>query len=173
MELDETPNVPDLPLQPVTLLFLVRSGEVLLAMKKRGFGQGKWNGVGGKVEPGETPSRAAVREAQEEIGVEVDTVVEMATLTFIFEGDTPPEWNMLAHVFRTERWRGEPTETEEMRPRWFPTDALPFDAMWADDRFWLPRVLRGEQLEGVIFFTPEGEVTRFSLTRWEGVQSPR
>jgi 8-oxo-dGTP pyrophosphatase MutT (NUDIX family) len=53
----------------VTIMFLRREGELLLAMKKRGFGQGKWNGAGGKAEPGETPLQAAIRETEEEIGV--------------------------------------------------------------------------------------------------------
>ena len=40
-----------------TLCFLVKDNQILLAMKKRGFGEGKWNGVGGKVNPGETIER--------------------------------------------------------------------------------------------------------------------
>ena len=54
-----------------TLLFLYKPKEkrILLAMKKRGFGEWKWNGVGGKLEGNETVQEAAVREAQEEISV--------------------------------------------------------------------------------------------------------
>jgi 8-oxo-dGTP pyrophosphatase MutT (NUDIX family) len=52
-----------------TLLFLQRRNEILLAMKKRGFGAGRWNGVGGKVESGETIEQALVRECREEISV--------------------------------------------------------------------------------------------------------
>ncbi len=44
-----------------TLVFLVDDDRVLLGMKKRGFGAGKWNGFGGKVEPGETIEEAAIR----------------------------------------------------------------------------------------------------------------
>lgn len=44
-------------------LVLVRNdvGDILLGLKKRGFGEGKWNGFGGKVEPGETIHQAAAR----------------------------------------------------------------------------------------------------------------
>ncbi len=52
-----------------TLLFLLKDNHILLAMKKRGFGAGRWNGVGGKIEAGETIVQAAVRECFEEIGV--------------------------------------------------------------------------------------------------------
>ena len=47
------------------------SGDVLLGMKKRGFGVGKWNGFGGKVQEGETIRECARRETQEECGLEV------------------------------------------------------------------------------------------------------
>ena len=52
-----------------TLCFLIEDDRILLAMKKRGFGEGKWNGVGGKVNEGETVEAAAIRETEEEIGV--------------------------------------------------------------------------------------------------------
>jgi 8-oxo-dGTP pyrophosphatase MutT (NUDIX family) len=46
--------------------------EILLGMKKRGFGMNKWNGFGGKVEVNETIPQAAARELQEECGLDVD-----------------------------------------------------------------------------------------------------
>lgn len=57
-----------LPWQPFTKVkyytnaFVVKDGKVLLGYKKRGFGVGKYNGFGGKVEPGELPRDAAIRE---------------------------------------------------------------------------------------------------------------
>lgn len=45
----------------LTLVLVVQPGKVLLGMKKRGFGAGKWNGFGGKVQPGETIEDAARR----------------------------------------------------------------------------------------------------------------
>lgn len=53
------------------LCFLIKDEKVLLAMKKRGFGVGKWNGVGGKVKPGESVKMAVVREVFEEIRVSI------------------------------------------------------------------------------------------------------
>ena len=35
-------------------------------------------------------------------------------------------------------WTGEPAETEEMRPLWFETSAVPFEKMWKDDPYWFP-----------------------------------
>ena len=50
-----------------TLCFLVKGDRILLAMKKRGFGEGKWNGVGGKVNEGESVGHAALREMDQAI----------------------------------------------------------------------------------------------------------
>ena len=44
-----------------TLCLLKKDNRILLAMKKRGFGEGKYNGVGGKIENGETPEEAMIR----------------------------------------------------------------------------------------------------------------
>ena len=52
-----------------TLCLLKKDDKILLAMKKRGFAQGKYNGVGGKIEEGETPEQAMIRETEEEISV--------------------------------------------------------------------------------------------------------
>ena len=52
-----------------TLVLIVEESRALLGMKKRGFGVGKWNGFGGKVEPNETVNDAAIREIQEEAGI--------------------------------------------------------------------------------------------------------
>lgn len=72
---------------------------MLLAMKKRGFGVGKFNGVGGKVEVGESEQEAAIREAEEEIGVKIKLreAEPYGVLKFYFDGK--PEWNQVCHVF--------------------------------------------------------------------------
>ncbi|MCR4311349.1 MAG: 8-oxo-dGTP diphosphatase [Candidatus Taylorbacteria bacterium] len=144
-------------MKQTTLCFLVRKGEVLLAMKKRGFGVGKFNGVGGKVESGESVVQATIREAEEEIGVRIKQAdaKQKAHLTFFFEGK--PEWNQECHVFVVSKWASDPVETDEMRPEWFQVQNLPFDGMWIDDPLWLPRVLRGESLKASFVFDQEGK----------------
>jgi hypothetical protein len=56
------------------------------------------------------------------------------------------------HVFRVDRFSGEPVETEEMRPEWFPVDAIPYDQMWPDDRYWLPLFLAGKKFRTRFLF---------------------
>lgn len=139
-----------------TLCFLLKDDQVLLAMKKRGFGAGKWNGVGGKVAEGESVEAAAVREVKEEIGVTVapDALVPMGTLDFDFSDNH--EWAQTCTVFVARAWEGEPRESEEMRPRWYPKHALPFDEMWIDDPHWMPLVLAGKKIKGRFLFEDKG-----------------
>src|SRR3989344_3930407 len=146
-------------MKDLTLLYLYKPKEeqILLAMKKRGFGEGKWNGVGGKIEAGETIEAAAVREAKEEAGVLVqpEDLKKVAVMEFSFDGK--PEVRLRVHTFLTERWSGEPTESDEMRPLWHGTKILPYQKMWVSDQYWLPRVLMGERLEAAFTFTASGE----------------
>ncbi len=143
-------------MQAVTLCLLVKENKILLATKKRGFGVGKLNGIGGKVEKGETIELAAAREVREEIGVVVDPakMEKVGNVEFYFKDK--PEWDQKMHVFLVKDWEGEPKESEEMAPRWYSHNEIPFDAMWSDDKHWLPAVLAGKKVEGKFYFVNEG-----------------
>jgi mutator protein MutT len=135
-----------------TLLFLRRDHQILLAMKKRGFGKGKWNGAGGKIESGETIEQALVRESQEEIGVTPRNWRQVAELDFVQDAQTDEPWHMYVHAYITEQWDGEPIESEEMLPKWFNLEDIPYGNMWDDDEFWLPQVLGGDKVYGEFTF---------------------
>jgi len=146
-------------LRDATLLFLIKRSrgeitDICLAMKKRGFGVGRWNGVGGKVgdERKETISEAAVREAKEEIGVDVVDFYKVGQLIFYFPHN--PAWDQEVHVFFAEKWRGDPSESDEMNPGWFLVPEIPYRSMWPDDEFWLPKVLSGNLLKATFKFGP-------------------
>jgi len=128
---------------------------VLLGLKKRGFGQGKYVGFGGKIEAGETVEEATVREMEEEAGlrVTVEDLKPAGWLAFYFP--SRPEWDHLVNVYQIRRWQGEPQETEEMRPQWFAIDAIPYAAMWDDARSWLPFVLSGQAIHGVFWYNDD------------------
>ncbi|KAG7175188.1 7,8-dihydro-8-oxoguanine triphosphatase-like [Homarus americanus] len=133
-----------------TLAFIREGDKVLLGFKKRGFGQGRWNAFGGKVEPGETTEEGAIREVREEAGVEVVGGVEkVGELEFTFEGDTT-----LMHVivYHARGYTGTPTESEEMKPQWFNVDNIPYTKMWPDDELWYPIYLRGGKFRGAFHF---------------------
>ena len=54
-------------------------------------------------------------------------------------------------------WSGAPAVSDEMEPRWFSPDALPFDRMWQADCQWLPLILKGKKIRGVIHFAEDGD----------------
>lgn len=150
-------------MRDVTLCFLIKKkddaiSKVCLAMKKRGFGEDRWNGVGGKCEKGETIVQALHREAKEEIGVDLIDTQKIAELSFYFPHK--PEWTQLVHVYFSSKWAGKPTESEEMKPKWFNPDNLPFDKMWPDDEFWLPQVLDGKLIKGKIVFGENDKILK-------------
>ncbi|ARS88563.1 8-oxo-dGTP diphosphatase [Natrarchaeobaculum aegyptiacum] len=137
-----------------TLCFPLRdleSGtEVLLIEKRRGLGEGWYNGPGGKLETGETPRECAVRETREEVGLEVDPrdLEKAAELTFLLDGAI----HTFCHVYRTTQFAGEPRESPEARPEWVDVDDVPYEQMWEDDQLWLPHVLAGETVAGEFQF---------------------
>jgi 8-oxo-dGTP diphosphatase len=131
--------------------------DVLLGHKKTGLGTGKIVGLGGHVEPDESAAEAAAREVKEESGlcVAADSLVHAAHVTFLFPAR--PSWDMEVAIFTAATWSGEPAETEEICPEWFPVSALPYDRMWQDARHWLPRVLAGERLRAVFSYAADCE----------------
>ena len=128
----------------------------------RGLGAGKINAPGGKVEPGELPLAAAIRETEEEVGVTPTAVREMGDLHFRFVNETGVGAGLQLHctVFRAEGYvtapeGGDPRETDEAIPLWYPLGDLPFHEMWADDIFWLPLLIEGDRFEGRFLFDGE------------------
>ncbi|TFH05705.1 MAG: 8-oxo-dGTP diphosphatase [Spirochaetales bacterium] len=134
--------------ESAVIAFALRDHEILLIHKKRGLGQGKINGPGGRVEEGETPMEAAVRETWEEVGLVLTDLTEHATIQFTFTSG----YCLTVKVFVTTTFSGILRETEEADPFWHPLSDLPFDRMWADDRIWLPHVLRGAYVHGRFLF---------------------
>jgi len=130
---------------------------LLLGMKLRGFGEGKWNGPGGKVETdkGETIPDACLRESKEEVGIDIISMEKMGVLHFKFEGK-PLE--RMVHIFWVKEFSGEICQSDEMAPRWFHKDHIPYGDMWLDDEKWLPLLLEGKKFTGWFQFDYDGKV---------------
>lgn len=137
-----------------TICLVVKNNRILLALKKRGFGKGKWNGTGGKPVPGETPPETAIRETEEEIRIVPRNLRHVANLHFRIDGI--PE--IYVYVFITKAFKGTPAETEEMVPQWFTFAEIPYDKMWNDDQYWLPKVLAGNFVCAEFHFDSQNKV---------------
>lgn len=137
-------------MQKLLTLCIVHTGsEVLLGMKKRGFGEGRWNGFGGKVHADESIEEGASRELHEEAGVHPVDLQKLGILDFTFVGNHD---NLQVHVFKCTQIQGEIGESEEMRPQWFSTDSVPFEQMWKDDIFWFHLFLQNKKFRGRFHF---------------------
>jgi 8-oxo-dGTP diphosphatase len=134
-----------------TLMFVVNDGRILLIEKKRGLGAGKINGPGGKIDPGETPLQAVMRETREELHITPIAPLKLGELWFSMS-DHP---DILCHVYRADDYQGETTETDEATPVWTRIDAIPYQRMWEDDQHWLPLLLAGRTFRGRFVFQGE------------------
>lgn len=150
----------------LTLSIVHQHPKILLGMKKRGFGEGRWNGFGGKLEKDESLEDAMHREMKEEAGVAVIKSEKVGILAFDYKhtGDT-----LEVHLFRVEEFSGEPKETEEMKPQWFYIDEIPFKEMWPDDRYWVPLFLKGKKFKGTFVFNDYDTIVEHNLEEVESI----
>ncbi|XP_068940903.1 oxidized purine nucleoside triphosphate hydrolase isoform X1 [Petaurus breviceps papuanus] len=123
-----------------TLVLVMKPQQILLGMKKRGFGAGRWNGFGGKVEDGESIEEGAKRELLEESGLTVDTLQKIGKITFEFV---------------------------EMRPQWFQLEQIPFSDMWPDDYYWFPLMLQKKKFHGYFKFQGQDTILDYTLSEVE------
>jgi 8-oxo-dGTP diphosphatase len=136
------------PQQQATILFVRHAGRILLIHKKRGLGAGKINGPGGRLEAGETPRTAAIRECQEELCITPENPHQCGELLFQFVDGL----SIHVHVFLAHHWTGSPTETDEAKPLWVNDTDIPYARMWADDAYWMPLMLNGKSFYGRFLF---------------------
>ena len=160
-----------------TLCFLIRGNppqEVLLGLKKIGFGAGKFTGIGGGVENGESIEAAAIRELEEEIGIKtsIHELYPGGQLTFLFP--FKPSWSQVVHVFLVRKWQGDPVESMEIKPDWWRFDTIPYVSMWDDASYWLPLVLQGKKVKATIIFKDDNEtVSETKFENWDDVEQEK
>lgn len=175
--------------QTLAIPIHVATSEILLGMKKTGFGAGNWNGFGGKVEeqdqfePGRAPLgttlpllnatdkqtilNATKRELREEclLVCDDDQYTHTGTLKFIFE--PKPDQSLFVHIYLVhlrEEQMANIGASDEMEPMWYPMSQIPYDNMWPDDKFWLPLALHGAFVSGVFIFDANNAITNYTLT---------
>ncbi|MBS3091700.1 8-oxo-dGTP diphosphatase [Candidatus Pacearchaeota archaeon] len=144
----------------MTVGLILEGDKILLGMKKTGFGEGRWNGFGGKVKPGETIDQAVAREFKEESGIDVLRSEKFGEIDFEFR-DNPEILEV--HFYRILEYRGNPEESDEMRPQWFNINEIPYSIMWPDDKYWMPLFLRNKKFKGKIYFENQNTIISCNL----------
>ncbi len=121
-----------------TLCYVRRDGETLMVHRNKKANDmhlGKWNGLGGKLEAGETPEECAVREIYEESGLRVSNPLLKGFLTFPgFANDE--DW--YAFVFVVKEFSGELVESDEGDLEWIDNQHLLELNLWEGDRIFIP-----------------------------------
>lgn len=121
-----------------TLCYAVRDGKTLMIYrnkKENDYHKGKWNGLGGKFEPGESPEDCAIREMKEETGLDVFNPVMKGFITFPnFDG--VDDWYVF--VFVIEEFSGRLIDSPEGTLDWIDNDKLPELNLWEGDKIFLP-----------------------------------
>ena len=154
-----------------TLCYIRRDGHTLMVhriKKANDIHEGKWNGLGGKLEPGETPEECAIREIFEESGLRVRHPLFKGMLTFPLFAHNE-DW--YAFVFVVTDFDGELIDSPEGQLRWIPDDELLSLNLWEGDRIFLPWLDRPGFFSGKYSYV-DGQLLSHSMIHYDPSGSP-
>jgi 8-oxo-dGTP diphosphatase len=121
-----------------TLCYVKNDGKTLMIhriKKENDIHQGKWNGLGGKLDPGETPEECVIREVHEESGL---TIVDPHLKGFLTFPSFANDEDWYAFVFVAKRFNGQLIDSEEGVLRWIDDKELFGLDLWGGDLIFLP-----------------------------------
>ena len=131
-----------------TLCYVKHDGHTLMIHRNKrpnDIHQGKWNGLGGKFEAGESPEDCVIREIYEESGLMIHAPRLSGILTFTnFKGN---DW--LVFVFTANEFKGSLLpEVPEGKLEWIPDDEILRLPLWDSDQVFLPWIAQGKFFSG-------------------------
>lgn len=120
-----------------TLCYITQGDDVLMLhriKKAHDVNEGKWIGVGGKFEPGESPDECLLREVREETGLSLSRFHYRGVITFCYN-DNDAEY---MHLYTADAFTGTlATDCREGVLRWVPRDEIASLSLWQGDRIFL------------------------------------
>jgi len=154
-------------MQLATLCYVRRDDDVLMLhrIKKHGdVHRGKWNGLGGKFEPGETPEDCVIREVREECGLTVHAPELRGFLTFprFARG---VDWYVF--VFTAATFSGSLGESDEGELSWIPRHRLLDLELWEGDRLFIPLLFQPGYFSGRLNYV-DGRLVDSQVIRYDG-----
>lgn len=127
--------------------------------KENDFHEGKWNGLGGKLEEGETPEECVIREVKEESGLIISQPRMRGFITFpLFDGKD--DWYVF--VFTADNFSGELIDSNEGDLEWIPSDKLTDLNLWDGDSVFLSW-LNGDKFFSAKFNYEEGKFRDYKV----------
>lgn len=139
-----------------TLCYVKKDGKTLMihrTKKENDPHEGKWNGLGGKLEPGETPEECAIRELKEECGLTAKNPSLKGILTFPAFNKQPEDWYVF--VYTIKEFEGKLTKSDEGDLEWIDDNKLNTLNLWEGDKIFLPHINTGKFFSGK--FTYDGD----------------
>ena len=128
--------------------------------KENDYHQGKWNGLGGKFESGESPEECAIREIKEESGLNVKSVTMKGFITFpMFDGKE--DWYVF--LFVTDDFEGELIDSNEGDLAWIPNEKLMEINLWEGDKIFIPWLFK-DKFFSAKFNYKDGEFVDYEVS---------
>ena len=150
-----------------TLCYLKMDGKTLMIhriKKENDMHQGKWNGLGGKLNPGESPEDCVIREVHEESGLIISDPLMKGFLTFPRFAN---EEDWYAFVFVARKIEGQLIESDEGVLKWIDDEQLLNLELWEGDLIFLPWLERPGIFSGKFIYR-EGKLVEHSVIFYEG-----
>lgn len=149
-----------------TLIYLKRAGQTLMIhriKKERDIHAGKWNGLGGKLEAGESPEACAIREVREESGLEIKNLRYGGLLVFAgFKGE---DWYVWA--FTADQFDGQLIDSNEGNLKWIPDDEIRSLPLWPSDLLFLDWLQAGKIFSARFSYSPQDEMLAHQVVFYE------
>lgn len=124
--------------QLATLCYVIHNGKTLMLFRNKkpnDYHEGKWNGLGGKFEQGESPEECAIREVEEESGLKMINPKMKGFITFpMFDGKK--DWYVF--LFTTDKFTGNLIDSNEGKLEWVPNNELVNLNLWDGDKIFIP-----------------------------------
>ena len=116
-------------------LFMLRNKE------KNDLNEGKWIGIGGHIEPGETKEEALIREVKEETGFTINSFSYRGEILFINN-----DYQEIMYIFTSDDFTGEMIECDEGELSWIDKDKILDLNLWEGDRYFLKPLLNSDKM---------------------------
>jgi len=133
-------------MKSTTLCYIRKGGRILMLYRNKNKGDGndgKWLGIGGKIEPGESPDECNIREVREETGLELPDAQFLGLIKF--RSTDYEDEDMYLYVAENFEPADALPECSEGELRWVSEDEVMSLPMWEGDKYFLGQLLAGRK----------------------------